>query len=57
MMMKIASRSQLWNACLGNLFEHYDTALFGYLSAFLAPLIFPKQEPITALILTYAMIP
>lgn len=48
---------QLWSACLGNLFEHYDTALFGFLSAFLAPLIFPKEEPITALILTYAMIP
>lgn len=51
------SRRQLWNACLGNLFEHYDTALFGFLSPFLAPLIFPKEEPITALILTYAMIP
>lgn len=51
------SRTQLWSACLGNLFEHYDTALFGFLSAFLAPLIFPEKEPITALILTYAMIP
>jgi MFS transporter, MHS family, proline/betaine transporter len=50
-------KSQLWSACLGNLFEHYDTALFGFLSPFLAPLIFPDQEPITALILTYAMIP
>jgi MHS family proline/betaine transporter-like MFS transporter len=48
---------QLWNACLGNLFEHYDTALFGFLSPFLAPLIFPKQDPLTALILTYAIIP
>lgn len=51
------SRSQLWSAYLGNLFEHYDTALFGFLSAFLAPLIFPEKEPLTALILTYAMIP
>lgn len=51
------SRLQLWNACLGNLFEHYDTALFGFLSPFLAPLIFPKEDPITALILTYAIIP
>lgn len=42
---------------MGNLFEHYDAALFGFLSPFLAPLIFPSQEPITALILTYAMIP
>ncbi len=52
-----SSRAQLWNACLGNLFEHYDTALFGFLSPFLAPLLFPKQEPITALILTYAIVP
>jgi len=52
-----ATRTQLWSACLGNLFEHYDTALFSFLSPFLAPLIFPKEEPITALILTYAMIP
>lgn len=51
------SQKQLWNACLGNLFEHYDTALFGFLSPFLAPLIFPGHEPITALILTYAIIP
>lgn len=51
------SRRQLWSACLGNFFEHYDTALFGFLSPFLAPLIFPQQEPLVALILTYAMIP
>ncbi|MBI2743656.1 MAG: MFS transporter [Chlamydiales bacterium] len=51
------SQSRFWSACLGNLFEHYDTALFGFLSPFLAPLFFPKQDPITALILTYSMIP
>lgn len=51
------SRLQLWTACIGNLFEHYDTALFGFLSPFLAPLIFPAKDPMTALILTYAIIP
>lgn len=51
------SKWHLWNACLGNLFEHYDTALFGFLSPFLAPLIFPDHDPLTALILTYAIIP
>jgi MHS family proline/betaine transporter-like MFS transporter len=51
------SRAAIWNACLGNLFEHYDTALFGFLSPFLAPLIFPEKEPLTALMLTYAIIP
>jgi MHS family proline/betaine transporter-like MFS transporter len=44
--MTTITRKQLWNACLGNLFEHYDTALFGFLSPFLAPLIFPDKEPI-----------
>lgn len=48
---------RLWSAILGNLFEHYDAALFGFLSPFLAPLIFPDKEPVVALILTYAMIP
>jgi MFS transporter, MHS family, proline/betaine transporter len=55
--MTRSSRIHLWSACLGNLFEHYDTALFGFLSPFLAPLIFPNHEPLTALILTYAIIP
>lgn len=50
-------RMQFWSVCLGNLFEHYDTALFGFLSPFLAPLFFPKHDPLTALILTYAIIP
>jgi MFS transporter, MHS family, proline/betaine transporter len=51
------TRPQLLSACLGNLFEHYDTALFGFLSPFLAPLFFPDHDPVTALILTFAMIP
>lgn len=42
---------------IGNLLEHYDTALFGLVSPFLAPLFFPEQEPLTALILTYAILP
>lgn len=49
--------TQRWSAYLGNFFEHYDAALFGFLSIFLAPLIFPEEDQITALILTYAMIP
>jgi MHS family proline/betaine transporter-like MFS transporter len=52
-----SSRVPLWSALLGNLFEHYDTALFGLLSPFFAPLFFPKQDPVSALILTYAIIP
>ena len=52
-----SSRPRLWSSYLGNLFEHYDAALFGFLSPFLAPLIFPKEDPLTALLFTYAMIP
>lgn len=48
---------QLFSTCAGNLFEHYDTALFGFLSTFLAPVIFPSKDPTTALLLTYVMIP
>lgn len=55
--MTQGSKKKFWAACLGNLFEHYDTALFGFLSPFLAPLIFPEKHPTTALILMYAMIP
>jgi MHS family proline/betaine transporter-like MFS transporter len=42
---------------LGNFFEHYDTALFGFLSPVLAPIFFPKKEALEALILTSAIIP
>ena len=44
-------------AMIGNLLEHYDTALFALVSPFLASLFFPKQDPVTALILTYAILP
>lgn len=54
---EVCMNRKFWNACLGNLFEHYDAALFSFLSPFLAPLIFPSQDPLSALILTYAMIP
>lgn len=46
-----------WSMLLGNLFEHYDSALFSLLSPFIAPLFFPGQDPLTALILTYCIIP
>lgn len=50
-------RRKLAAAVIGNIFEHYDNALFGLLAPFLAPLFFHSQDPFTALILTYAMIP
>ncbi len=42
---------------IGNILEHYDSALFACLAPFIAPLFFHNQDPFTALILTYAMIP
>jgi MFS family permease len=51
------SRLSKWSILLGNLLEHYDTALFSLLSPFLAPLFFPRHDSLTALILTYAIIP
>ena len=54
---KTLSLTEIGSACLGNFFEHYDAALFGVLSPFLAPLIFPEYEQVNALILTYMMIP
>lgn len=55
-MRKLFSK-QFWSICCGNFFEHFDTGLFSFLSPFLAPLFFPSQDPVTALIYTYAMIP
>jgi len=51
------SRSQIGSVLIGNIIEHYDTALFALLSPFLAPLFFPEQSPIVALILTYCIVP
>lgn len=42
---------------IGNIIEHYDTALFGFLAPFIAPLFFPTFHPLTALILAYAILP
>jgi MFS family permease len=42
---------------IGNILGNYDKALFGLLAPFIAPLFFGPEDPITALILTYAMLP
>jgi len=55
--MKNISKWQYISALLGNLFEHYDKALFSFLSPFLATILFPDKEPVVALLLTYSMIP
>jgi len=51
------SRRYIYAGIIGNILEHYDTALFGLLAPFLAPLFFPTFDPLNALILTYAILP
>jgi len=46
-----------FSGIFGNILEHYDAALFGFLAPFLAPLFFPEHDPIQALIYTYALLP
>lgn len=52
----MATRNRL-AGMIGNLLEHYDNALFGLLAPFISPLFFENKDPLTALILTYFMIP
>lgn len=42
---------------IGNLIDHYDGALFAFLSPLFAAQFFPETDYLTALILTYAMLP
>ncbi len=44
-------------AVLGNILEHYDSALFALLAPFIAPLFFNQTDPVTSLLLTYAILP
>lgn len=46
-----------FSGMIGNILGHYDTALFGLLAPFIAPLFFDESDPLTALILTYAIMP
>lgn len=42
---------------VGNILEHYDNALYGLLAPFIAPLFFADFDPLTALIMTYGIMP
>ena len=44
-------------ALAGNILHHYETSLFGWLTPFLAPLLFPDKSGLDALLLTFAFIP
>jgi MHS family proline/betaine transporter-like MFS transporter len=55
--MRSASVYSRLAGIVGNILEHYDNALFGLLAPFIAPLFFQQQDPVTALVLTYGMLP
>lgn len=60
MQIKSAAQSFFKNkiflsAILGNSLDHYDTALYGFLAPYIAPLFFPHNDPIVALIYTYSL--
>jgi MFS family permease len=40
---------------VGNALDHYDTALYGFLAPYIAPLFFPNHDPIVALIYAYSL--
>ena len=54
-MHKLSIRNQI-SGIIGNLLEHYDTALFGLLAPFLAPIFFPNQNSLNGLILTHSIL-
>lgn len=55
-MLRYESRDR-FVGMIGNVLEHYDNALFGLLAPFLAPLFFENNAPLSALILTYCLLP
>lgn len=54
--MHATSRYRL-TGIIGNILEHYDNALFALLAPFISPLFFNNHDPLTALILTFGMLP
>lgn len=45
-----------WVGVFGNVLDHYDTNLYGFMAPFLAPLFFPNQDPVVQLILAYGLL-
>lgn len=44
-----------WGVLLGNIFDHYDTALYGLLAPFFAHHFFPAEDSLTPIIQAYAL--
>ncbi len=43
------------SSLVANVLDHYDSALYGLLAPFIAPLVFQDQDPVSRLILTYGL--
>lgn len=56
-MQHLIYRLHTLSVYLGNTLEHYDKALYGVLAPFLAPIFFPDQDPVFALMLIYLVYP
>ncbi len=52
-MAKTIHPKLFFTTVIGNVIEHYDKVLFGLVAPFIAPLFFPKSDPLVALILIY----
>jgi MFS family permease len=44
-------------ALIGNILNHYDSSLFGWVAPFLAPILFPGKGEMEAMLLTFAFLP
>lgn len=55
--MKYLPNKFQWGVLLGNIFDHYDTALYALLAPFFSHQFFPSTDPLTSLILTYSLLP
>lgn len=41
---------------IGNMLDHFDTSLFGFLAPVMAPVFFPEYDPAAQLVLTYGIL-
>lgn len=44
-----------WSGIIGNVLDHYDSALYVFLAPFLASVFFPKQDFLSGLIMIYGL--
>jgi len=49
--------SSQFGALIGNILNHYDSSLFGWVMPFLAPILFPDKTAMEALFLTFTFLP